>query len=198
MKKFLIFLIFLIFFSCKKEVVEKFYYPNKTEFFRVYKNSSKLEISNFNSFEKLVDTLENLNYKDYEATFKIRRNNNEYNFVSSTFSGKCSGPPRIKFFNVLSISKDSILKKDSLYSIDNLTTLLKKDLLNYGKDRNFSESPEKLIVSVTEKKESLEILLIKIFKEFNKIQSHEKDSLYLKINFNRRLEIFPHPPKIEE
>ncbi len=194
MKKWMIFIILLTLVSCKKNKIEKFYYPNKAEFLKLSKNNPKLEISYFNNFEKLMDTLEKLNNIDNKAVFTVKREKIEFNFISSTFFGKCFSAPRIKFFNILSISKDSIFKDDTFYPFNSLKMLLKKDLLNYGKDLNYSSSPNELIISITEKKEHLENLVLKIFKEFNKIQSETKDSLTLNINFNRRLEIFPPLP----
>ena len=72
--------------------------------------------------------------------------------------------------------------------------MLKKDLLNYGKDDRYSDSPEKLVVSLTCKIDELESLLMKVVTMFNEIKEHSSDSLKLNIFLNRRIEIFPPPP----
>ncbi|WP_237276383.1 hypothetical protein [Tenacibaculum ovolyticum] len=93
----------------------------------------------------------------------------------------------------MSISKDSILKEKK-YFIGDLISVLKKDLLNHGKDDKYSDSPEKLVVSLTCKIDDLEPLLMKLVTTFNEIKEHSSDSLKLNIFLNRRIEIFPPPP----
>lgn len=71
----------------------------------------------------------------------------------------------MKFRNTLWITKDS----------------LKKDLLNLGKNHRYSDSPEKLVVSLTCEINELNNLIIKVVKTFNKIKEESLDSLRLNI-----------------
>lgn len=101
----------------------------------------------------------------------------------------------MKFKNILSISKESILKEKK-YPIGDLKSILKKDLLNHGKNDKYSDSPEKLVVSLTCKIDELDFLLMKVVAAFNEIQEHSSDSLKLNVFLNRRIEISPPPPPL--
>ncbi|WP_155995185.1 hypothetical protein [Tenacibaculum ovolyticum] len=187
-------IVLLLFFSCKNSkegVVKKFYYPREASFLKK-ENYEVLNFKSFKNFEDLIDSLQGLNYYDKKAYIKVEKNKQEYNILVSTTFGK-GMPPFLKFKNILSISKDSILKEKK-YSIGDLISVLKKDLLNYGKDDRYSDSPEKLVVSLTCKIDELESLLMKVVTMFNEIKEHSSDSLKLNIFLNRRIEIFPPPP----
>lgn len=143
----------------------------------------------------MVDSLENLNYLGKKAYLKIENVNTRYNYLTSTTFGQCY-PILLKFKNILSISKDSI-KKEKDYPIGELKTVLKKDLLNFGKNNGFSDSPEKLVISLTSEIDELENLILKVTSVFNEIQKDASDSLKLNIYINRRMEIYPSPPKMK-
>ncbi len=198
MKTQLLLAVLLLIISCKKRSLDNYYYPSKADVLGHFKNNQKLALSSFQNFEKLIDTLERINCLGNNAIFKLTHQHKEFNFIASTLFGNCSSAPHIKYYNLLSISKDSILKNKSKFPIDSLAVMLKRDLLNYGKDKNYSRSPKKLIVSITEKK-YLKNVLLKVFTEFNQIQSETIDSLTLNIQFNRRFEILPPvpPPPLE-
>ncbi|RBW61422.1 hypothetical protein DS884_03690 [Tenacibaculum sp. E3R01] len=188
----------LILISCKnneKKVVKEFYYPNKSEFSKS-ENYRFLEVKEFKNFNQLVDSLENLNYRGKKAYLKIENVNARYNYLTSTTFGQCY-PILLKFKNILSISKDSI-KKEKDYPIGELKTVLKKDLLNFGKNNRFSDSPGKLVISLTSEIDELENLILKVTSVFNEIQKDASDSLKLNIYINRRMEIYLPPPKIKK
>jgi hypothetical protein len=187
-------IILLLFFSCKNSkegVVKKFYYPSEASFLNK-ENYKVLNFKSFKNFEDLIDSLEGVNYYDKKAYIKVEKNKQEYNILVSTTFGKCI-PPFLKFKNILSISKESILKEKK-YPIGDLISVLKKDLLNHGKDDEYSDSPEKLVVSLTCKIDELEPLLMKVVTTFNEIKEHSSYSLKLNIFLNRRIEIFPPLP----
>ena len=100
----------------------------------------------------------------------------------------------LKFKNIWSISKDSF-KKEKDYPINNLKTIMKKDLLNFGKNNGYSDSSNKLIISLTSEIDDLENLILKVSKVFNEIQQESKDFLNLNIFINKRMEIYPPSPK---
>ncbi len=196
-------LLFSVFFlfnlvSCKthrKDFEKEFYYPNSSDF-SLSKNYQYIELNGFNDFSQLVDSLENLNYDEKRAYLKIDSNKKRYNVLVSTNFGKCY-PVFIKLKNILSISKDS-LRKEKNYPIKNLKSILKKDFSNFGKDYDYSDSPEKLIISLTCEIDELENLIIKVSEAFNEIQQESSDSLKLNIFVNRRIEVLPTPPIIKD
>lgn len=193
----LLFVVFVLtILSCKQN--KKFYYPDKNTFLDKSKERLVLEFSLFSNFDNLVDSLEKINCSDKKAVFNIKKEGREYCFIASTFFGECYGVSKIKLCNVLSITKDSILKIRKKYSIDSLDVILKRDLLNRGRDMSFSQSSEKLIVSVTDKIVNLESLLLRIFKSYNCLKKESNDSLKLNIQLNRRIEILPIPPLIKK
>ena len=106
-------------------------------------------------------------------------------------------PIHVKYKNIISISSDSIFK-NKLYSIDSLDYLLKKDLLNFGKDLNFSDSPDRLIVSIEFPENGnindVKDLMIKVFNSYNKLENKIKDSVNLNIFLNWKQEIIKPPP----
>ncbi|TDQ25461.1 hypothetical protein DFQ07_1883 [Tenacibaculum caenipelagi] len=170
----------------------EFYYPNKEEF--IEKDKYKLvDIKTFENYNALIDSVENLKYSSKQTFLKLEDEKATYNILASTFFGQ-DYPPIIKFKNILSISSDSILK-NSKYPIDSLKIVLKRDLENFGRNDSLSDSPKKLIVSITTDLHNLENLIIKICSTFNEIKTTSTDSLQLNLQLNKRLEIVPPPPK---
>jgi len=181
--------------SEQKEPERKvFYFPNQSEFSK--SDYQYIDLESFSSFDKLVDSIENLKYHTKYAALKIETDKVDYHVLVSTIFGQ-DHPPIIKLKNILLVSNDSV-KKNKAYPIKDLKEVLKKDIQNNGKDDKFSESPEKLIVSVTSNIDELENLLIKILKTFEEIQNESSDPLPIKIQLNGRKGIFLPPPSLEE
>ena len=193
-----ILLLVLIISSCQENREENtrdvIYYPSQREFLN--SDFQYIDLKAFPSFDKLIDSLETLKYNLKKAGFKIETDSVDYHVLASTIFGQDS-PPMIKFKNILSVSNDSV-KKNETYPIRELKQHLRKDLYNQGRDLKFADSPEKMIVSVTSDMDELENLLIKIFRTFQEIEKESSDSLQLNIQLNRRMEIFPPPPLLEE
>ena len=196
MKKSIKFLIlFLIFSSCNenvdKSIHKEFYYPNKSAFLE--SNDYQLvDVKSFNNFEKLIDSIEILKINSKKAYIKIEEDTTEYNIMTSTFFG-LGHAHKIKMRNIISISNDSIKKKDT-YSIDDLKKILKLDLENFGKNDRYSQSPNRLTISVTTDIYKLENLLLKICKTYNEIEEESSDTLMLNIQLNRFMGLVPKPP----
>jgi len=188
----------LILISCKNKKQDSsvtkgiFYYPNEVEFFKNNKNP-ELNFKLFNNLNELIDSLDSLNYYGKKATFKITENSSEYNFISCYLSHPEGPPPFIKFKNIIGVSKDSVFKNKP-YPIDSLQSILKKDILNFGKLNQYSDSPERLIIIVNVEIDELENSLIELFEYYNEIKSESTDSIKLNINFSRWLEPRPPPP----
>jgi methyl-accepting chemotaxis protein len=185
----------LILFSCQEQRNKnkriKFYYPNQSEFNKSAEYEL-VDVKTFKNFDVLIDSVENIKYKSKRIYINVQNDNTEYNILASTFFGQ-DYPPIIKFKNILKISSDSI-SKNVKYPIDSLKNVLKRDLENFGKNNRLSDSPKKLIVSVTTDIGKLESLLTKICKTFNEIKTESTDTLLLNLQLNRRLEIVPPPP----
>ena len=187
--------ILLVLVSCKnnkKSFYKEFYYPNKAVFLK--KNNFQLiDIKKFETLDELVSHIESLKCLQKKAYLKIKNNNIRHNILIST-SFANHGPPLLKFKNIISISKDSILKEKK-HPISSLKIKLSKDLLNFGKDNKYSDSPEKLVVSITTEINEINNLILKTVNTFNQIQKESPDSLILNIFLNRRMEIYPLPPR---
>ncbi len=199
MRNIIVLLFLIVVFSCKKKKDIHFYYPNKAKFLKLSTELPVLEFKSFKNFDQLVETLERLPNKKGKAIFKLNKNEVTYSFIVSTFfqrnsNGLASIAPRIKRWNILSVSKDSILKNNNFYAVDSLSSYLKKDLLHKERDMIFADSPEKFSISITEKKVNLERLLIRLFKAYNAIKKESKDSLEFNIQFNKIMQIYPSAP----
>ena len=196
MKKTLIILAVVGLFSCKNQDEKKFYYPSEQDYANI-ENPVKLNLDNFSNYEELIDSIEILMADQRNVISYIIQNNNFYFFKINSLEEKGGTTPyHIKLRNLLGISTDSLLKND-YYSIDSLESFLKKDLLNYGKDNNFSDNPNKFIVSfeLDENERILELnkLLIKVFETYNQLKGVDKDTIPLNIYFNWK-HVFPKPP----
>ncbi len=181
-----ILLLIVIISSCDNEVKnsiqKKFYYPNNTEFSK-NEDYKLINLESFEDFGKLVDSLENLKYHLQKPYLKIESNKEEFYIkVSTNFGGEI--PPMHKFRNILSIDDNSIYK-DKIYPISQLQKILRTDLENDGQDKKFSESPEKLVVSVTSEMNKLQYLLLKICRIFNGIKKESSDTLKLNISLDK-------------
>lgn len=164
-----------------------FYYPNKQSFLEL-KNKDTLYLDQFTTFEQIIDSLwyYNSNEEDKNPIFLIEENNIQY-FLKPVALSVGFKPPTEKIRNQIGISKDSIIKNETVYSIDSLNIILIKDLLNYGKNNNLAESPQKLIISFfkpdNESIPNLKNSLLKLFKTYNLINN--KDTLELNIRMDR-------------
>ncbi|MCB7479850.1 hypothetical protein LGQ90_01125 [Gramella sp. ASW11-100T] len=202
------FLIILTLFSCnhknKKSVLEQevYYYPDK-EKFEMKTNRSNIFLDSINNYGDLLeridkvacnDSLPIINYSTKKERFELLPwyECSEYEIISSpTF--------RSRIF----IQNDSILTNfDIKHSIDSLNIILRRHLLNKGKDFNYSDSPRQAGLEVYFDKytnaKQVKNLLVEISKEFNELSKMTPDTLYLKILFrDRPLKLIPQipPPK---
>ncbi|MCL6220661.1 hypothetical protein [Zunongwangia pacifica] len=86
-----------------------------------------------------------------------------------------------------------------MLQVHSLETILKRHLLNNGKDFNYSDSPDRAGIEVyfeeKTKSEEIEDFLINLSERFNQLNKKNADTLYLKIYFrNRPLRMIPVPP----
>jgi len=187
LKKVLILIIVIAIFSCKNKEKIKFYYPSEN-YYKNIENPVELELDNFSNFEKLIDSIGILMADKKNVVSQINEKNKYYYFEINSLEEKGRTIPyHIKLRNLLGISTDSILKND-YYSTDSLSSFLKKDLLNFGKDRDFSDNPNRLIVSIELEKNQrvLEVkkILLEVFKTYDKLDKVKRDTIPLNIYFN--------------
>ncbi|MFD0991058.1 hypothetical protein ACFQ1R_13195 [Mariniflexile jejuense] len=104
----------------------------------------------------------------------------------------------IKEKNTIKIHNDSIGKyHDELYSLDSLTSILRRDLENNGKNPMLSERPDKLLIYITYTKNGFENLpktLDKLTKAYELITNKTDINIYL----DEKFDIPPPPPPKEE
>ncbi len=97
------------------------------------------------------------------------------------------------------IQNDSILTNyDIKHSIDSLSIILERHLLNNGKDFNYSDSPERAGLEIYFENESdskkIKSLLISLSEKFNELNKKYPDTLSLNILFRDRSIRIPPPP----
>ncbi len=187
MKKILILL--LIFASCN---TAEYYFPSK-DFFEKNK-PTEIRIKNLN-FQELTDSIRNGLYKNEFYYIKINNKNIEYKITPFAYTGGL-----IKEKNVLEISKDSVKFSFINYPIDKLSYYLKSHYENNGKNVNSPDSYKKAILKLVLKKEddsqTLNKLLLKVVKTYQKTNIKLKDSIELNISFNYHLDyIYNIPPQ---
>ena len=181
--KYYFLLIIILVFSCKPKT-ENFYYPS----FEKLKEgkSDTLNLVKTGNYEELVSKLENLNYGGKFGFLKLEKENKIYNLRLTTRHGFCFGGPIIKEKNLITISKDSIMKNDKVFHISSLTKILEKDLKNNGKEDKYAESSEKLRLSLAlknpENLANLEKYLISLIEKFNQLNKEGKYELNIQID----------------
>ncbi|WP_339916850.1 hypothetical protein [Yeosuana marina] len=202
----LIFVIFLIVFSCKNREGKKnsdkniFYYPNK----KAFKDSTHLSniyLDSFKNFNQLVDRIHKTLCEDSIPVINIETPTEKFRLI------QINGCPNIntsiceKTRNVITITSDSIyVYVNDGIGIDNLEETIKNHIINPKKEFKYSSPPEKAIIQIhVDKKFGIiktKKLLLKTFNAFNKINESQSDSLSLKIRFTKFLfkEIPPPPP----
>ena len=106
----------------------------------------------------------------------------------TTRQGFCFNSRITKRKNLITVSEDSIIKKDKLFHLSSLDKILKKDLENNGSETGFAESSRKLKISVTLQKHKnfihLEKYLIHLIVEFNKLNTEKEFELNIQLDRN--------------
>ena len=173
---------------------EAFYFPHQSKFLE--SNNQYVNLKSFSTFDQLVDSVQKLKSLLKEAAFKLETEEVDYHVLASHVLG-LDNPAIIKMKNILLVSRDSV-KKNVAYPIEDLKEVLKKDLLNKGKDDQFSESPERLRVAFTTTIEDSENLLIYVLEAFQDIQKESTDSLSINVQMNGLNEVEIPKRPIEE
>ncbi|WP_298248394.1 hypothetical protein [uncultured Christiangramia sp.] len=182
--------------SPKKEV---YYYPER-EKFNDRTNLSDISIEDVEDYSELLkeidriacqDSIPIINYSSKKGKFKL------FPWYECSESNIISCPT---FRSRIFIQNDSILTNYNIkHSIDSLGIILKRHLLNNGKDFNYSDSPDRAGIEVyfkeKTKSDEIEDFLINLSERFNQLNKENADTLYLKIYFrDRPLRMVPMPP----
>jgi hypothetical protein len=158
-------ILILIFIGCKKDekkeqkpVVKKNVVV-QTEFGKWNEHNESLGVElNFKKFDNwndLVKRAGNIVCNDSIPKVTIKTNNHTkiIYFQHPCWESGASKP--VKSNNVLEIDNDTIFKpKSNTFPLDSLESVLTKDIHNNGLNPYFSESPKKLVISITYDKES--------------------------------------------
>ena len=104
----------------------------------------------------------------------------------------------IKQRNIIEIHNDTINKLDKyFYPLDSLTSVIRRDLANYGKNPNWSDKPEKLLISISYDKDGIKQLpntLEQLTQAIERVTDRKDISIWL----NEKLFIPPPPPITQE
>lgn len=193
-EKFLLVLSIFLLANCAKKKPH-FYYPT-SEKFENLKDKDSFYLKEFSSYKSIIDTLWYYNKNIRNPVFIIENAENKYFFKPVELPFGCY-PELIRFKNFIVIYKDSISHTDTSYPKDSLKYILKKNLLNFGLDKEYANSPDKLIIRFSKPKEvSVPYItsnLISIFNTYNEINEASLDSLELNIDFREFIHKPPPP-----
>lgn len=200
--------IILSLFSCKvtnkEKALEKeiYFYPQKENFDRA--NLSEIYLDSLKDYSAMLNEIDRVACEDSVPVINYSNNTEKFRLLpwyECSESNTVSCPTlRSRIF----IQNDSILTNNRIaHSIDSLDLILKKHLLNKGKDFNYSDSPNHAGIEIyfKENTASKEIsdLLVDLSEKFNRLNRNKKDTLYLKIYFrDRPFSMLPPPPPPEQ
>ncbi len=195
----LIFLFPFVLINCKKEI-KNYHYPSYEKISKI--KIDTLNLSEYQNYDDFISKLENLNFKgNGYGLLRIKNNNNIHNLKITTRHGFCFNSRLVKQKNLIIISEDSILKNDNLFHIESLSSILKKDLQNNGKDKRFADNSEKLKISFVLKNHKnfnlIENYLMNIIDNFNKLNKQNEYELNIQIDrkFYYYRDLFKNLPK---
>ncbi len=207
------FLLFIISCSHEEVATKSYHYSGNS---RPTSDSLKVNIqlsdlSNFNQLFTKIDSVVCLG-ENKRPILIIEKNDTIYNLEAANY---CPMNSVIGCYNEryeISIKPDSIyVSIDYIIAIDSLKSILDKHIINENNDYQFSNSPQKAIISfsadsITDIK-TIEKTLLNTFEHFNAINARKGDSLPLHIRFEKELWIDymrslgplpPPPPLIKE
>ena len=186
MKKLFLFILILgVVFSCEKDLKvnnEIVIYPNKY----IKDSIVTYRLENFTEIKSLMDSLDNL--FSVKLTFKDSLILKSV-YPKALYKYSCITIPLYKDNIVLAIDKFSAIKNDTVYSINNLKNIFKKDFLNIDNNPYYCKNPNKLVILINTKNSDIVTLkkqLITITRAY--------DSLNVDYSLNIELREFIKPP----
>jgi hypothetical protein len=181
------FLLFNTLLSCEKKEITVNYYPtedivNDTSSVVFDLDSLKM---NFKEFDTILYELEE---KKKQTIIELTDDN-----ILKKIKINSIGDGTIYNRNILSIENDSIIKEKK-FPLSELKVIMKKNYFNYGKDENYSDSPDKALIIIyfndNQKITDLKKYLITITRAFDELNNNQ---LTLQILISG---ILPPPPPI--
>jgi hypothetical protein len=174
MKKTFEILITLLFFnsllSCEKKEIKVNYYPTEdivNDTSSVVFNLDSLKM-NFKEFDTILYELEE---KKKQTIIELVDDN-----ILKKIKINSIGDGTIYNRNVLSIENDSIIKEKN-YPLSELKVIMKKNYFNYGKDENYSDSPDKALIIIyfndNQNITDLKKYLIPITRAFDELKNNQ-------------------------
>ena len=163
-----------------------------------------INVEKYNKYEKLIEEIDSISCTEKIPFVEIETDSTIFNLLAYHICSEEHLIADYKTRNIIGLNNDSILiNKDLEFSIDSLDTILKKQYLNYGKDENFSVSPEKAVLffysDLDTDNRIIKERILKIINGYLNIRSKETDSIKLKIAFEfyplRFLDAPPLPEK---
>tara|TARA_R110000796_G_C14545718_1_gene433379 strand:+ start:1497 stop:2099 length:603 start_codon:yes stop_codon:yes gene_type:complete len=200
MRKIILIITFIIFFSCRKETkkqnINTLYYPSKEYFFN--SNIVKVELENSKTnFKRITDLVSDIHSVDSIPYVELIDNNILRKII---LLRNDSNPIRLR--NKLEITEDSIIS-DKIYPINLLYEILKKYYLNNGAIINYPESAQKVYVEIeidtSKNGHILKKSLSNLVRTFDKINSQHLDTLQLRVTLSyfHQIPPPPQPPNYE-
>jgi mannose/fructose/N-acetylgalactosamine-specific phosphotransferase system component IIB len=179
---FLLFLLFLLVSSCKKEIS---YYPSKK--FLKENNPKEVVIDDLN-YGEIVDSISNELFKKNRLFIVIEGDKDIYKIAPFTYTGGF-----IKERNGLEIFKDSIAILDKKYQKSEIQKYLKLHYENNGKIEYLSTSPKyafvKLVYESNKKAIELKKTILNLIRNFEKVLIKDKENIDLGIMLSFPIEI---------
>lgn len=191
MKK-LIVLIFIFFnFSCsnKEEVVLYSPFDLESRTFVII----DLDKTNLN-FKQITDTVNKLSQQDSLVSIEFIEGKKRKRIIPISTHRGCYW-----YRNILEVVKKGANKEfHNQINISELNTIHEEFSLNYGKNRDYSDSPNKIVqvrLDSLNSANDLKVMLSEITKSFDSFKTKDKN-LNLMINFNY-WKRFPIPPNLD-
>jgi len=187
MERLIAFITVFLFYNCSGDEISIVHYGLLTE-----SNSSmmvQVETSHYNTFEDLLERIDQIVCKDSIPTISIKGNKEEKLLGLANY---CSAwVVCAKRRNILKLKDDKIMMREPI-SIDSLKTYVIKHLENNGVSPFLSESPHKAIISISYEQNDMSNLTMIL----DKVISYHSSltlKLPLVVTFDREIP----PPEID-
>jgi hypothetical protein len=163
-------LLFITLWSCKKKEITIKYYPS--EDIVIDTSSVTFDIDSLNmNFKEFDSILCELEKKNKQTIIEIFDDN-----ILKKIKINSIGDGTIYNRNILSIENDSIVKEKN-YPLSELKVIMKKHYFNYGKDENYSDSPDKALIIIyfndNQNITDLKKYLIPITRAFDELKNNQ-------------------------
>ncbi|MGM0934191.1 MAG: hypothetical protein ACQEWD_12175 [Bacteroidota bacterium] len=190
--------------SCKSDKADKeeLFFPAKADF----ADTSKLvfhRLESFDNYQSLFKAIDSVTCADKKPVLQFENKKYKFNLIALAHCSEANSVVDYRLKNVIGINNDSIIvNREIKTTVADLREIMAKHYLNYGKNSDYSERPEKAVINLYLEPKTdtgkIENLLEKIATEFYDLKKGEDDNFRLMILFkDYPMEIFPIPPMPE-